>query len=136
LASTAGTHVADAATRPDFLILGYPVITFRDPLAHGGSRANLIGKNPDKKLIDYYSNELQVTKQTPPAFLVHARDDGVKVENSVQFRDALRQAGVACELVLLEKGGHGFGLGVNGGEPATWPARCAAWLRAQKILEP
>ncbi|MCX7049527.1 MAG: alpha/beta hydrolase [Candidatus Sumerlaeota bacterium] len=145
LASTAGTHfdagesgaadpVARMSSRPDFLILGYPVITFKDPIAHKGSRANLIGKTPDPKMIELYSNELQVTPQTPPAFLVHAKDDGVKVDNSLLFQEAMKKAGVPCELQLYEKGGHGFGLGVNGGEVATWPERCAAWMKAQKIL--
>lgn len=145
LASTAGTHFdlgdANAADlidrltcRPDFMILGYPVITFKSPLGHSGSRDAFLGKNADAKLVDEYSNELQVTPQTPPTFLVHAQDDGVKCENSIQFRDALAKAGVPCELALFDKGGHGYGLGMNGGEVATWPKKCEQWLRSQKLL--
>jgi len=146
LASTAGTHFdagkADAqdpieqqSCRPDFIILGYPVITFNPPIAHTGSRDNLLGKNADATLIEKYSNELQVTAQTPPAFLVHARDDGVNVENSIQFAEAMKKAGVPCELQLYDKGGHGYGLGMNGGEVAGWPAQCEKWMRSMKLLE-
>ncbi len=145
LASTAATHFdggkADAADavdqqscRPDFVILGYPVVTFKGPFAHTGSRNNLIGKDPDPALIDLYSNELQVTPQTPPTFIVHAKDDPVKVGNSIQFKEAMDKVNVPCHLELYETGGHGFGLGVHGGEVATWPGRCQAWLKEQKII--
>ncbi|MEP6748698.1 MAG: alpha/beta hydrolase [Bacteroidota bacterium] len=119
LASTAGTHFnktvitnsKNISLRPDFMILLYPVISFTDSLAHMGSRTNLIGKNPSPEKISYYSNELQVTKQTPPAFIVHAKDDGgVKVQNSISFYDALQKNGVPSEIHLYEKGGHGFGM--------------------------
>ncbi len=119
LASTAGTHfnhpVIDnkkkVSLRPDFMVLLYPVISFTDSLAHIGSRTNLIGKNPSQEKINYYSNEMQVTKETPPAFLVHAKDDGaVKVQNSISFYDALQKNGVQAEIHLFEKGGHGFGM--------------------------
>lgn len=133
LASTLATHFT-AADRPAFAILIYPVITFAGPNAHGGSRGNLLGKNPDAALIERYCNERHVTAQTPPTFLVHAADDGVKIANSEMFAEALTKAGVPHEFMRLEKGGHGFGLGVKGGEPATWPARCLAWLTAQKLL--
>jgi len=119
LASTAGTHFNNAAIknirntslRPDFMILLYPVISFTDSIGHTGSRNNLIGKNPTQEKIKYYSNELQVSKQTPPAFLVHAKDDNVvKVQNSIDFYDALQKNGVPAEIHLYEKGGHGFGM--------------------------
>jgi len=121
-------------SRPDFLILGYPVITFSGAVAHKGSRADLLGKSPDPKLFDYYSADLQVTPQTPPAFIVQAKDDPIKVENSILFHDAMERAKVPCEMQLYEKGGHGFGLGVHGGEVADWPARCEAWLKRSGIL--
>jgi acetyl esterase/lipase len=147
LASTVGTHfdsgqkdaanaIERASSRPDFLILIYPVISMREPITHEGSRLNLLGKAPDEERVAYYSNELQVTAQTPPTFLVHAKDDRVNVENSVRFHQALQRAGVPSEIHLYEKGGHGYGLGVNGGEVATWPERCAAWLKARNLLEP
>jgi acetyl esterase/lipase len=147
LASTAGTHF-DAGTpeaadpldrlscRPDFLVLIYPVISMQNPIAHQGSRKNLLGANPDPKLLELYSNELQVTAQTPPAFLVQTRDDGVKVENSIRFDEAMKKAGVPSELNLFDKGGHGYGLGINGGEVATWPQRFEKWLESKGLLKP
>ena len=133
LASTMATH-ATAEDRPAFAVLVYPVITFIGPNAHGGSRDNLLGKDAALDLLERYSNDRQVTAQTPPTFLVHAADDGVKIANSELFAAALAKAGVAHELLRLEQGGHGFGLGVKGGEPATWPDRCLAWLSRQGLL--
>jgi len=136
LASTLGTHFAQPETRPDFMILAYPVVTFRAPLAHMGSRTRLIGSQPDPKLVDFYSNEIQVKSGTPPAFIVHAKDDRVsKVENSIQFRDAMQKAGVPCELLLLDKGGHGFGLDSKKVTADVWPDRCLAWLKMMKFVE-
>jgi acetyl esterase/lipase len=145
LASSVATHfdlgnmhsldrVARLSSRPDFLILGYPVITFHGPYAHTGSRDNLLGPNADPKLVTLYSNDEQVTAQTPPTFLVQAQDDPVSVQNSVLFSEALKQHGVPYEFLHLQTGGHGFGLGVHGGEPAAWPDRCLAWLKANKFL--
>jgi len=142
LASTAGTHfnnafiqnVKNTSLRPDFMILLYPVISFTDSLAHMGSRNNLIGKNPTAEKIKYYSNELQVTRQTPPAFLVHAKDDGgVKVQNSIAFYDALQKNGVASEIHLYEKGGHGFGMNNKTSEDK-WMDWLQAWLKKNKFL--
>ena len=146
LASTAGTHFdagrADAAdpvervsSRPDVMILIYPVITMREK-THAGSRKNLLGDNPSPELVALLSNEEQVTKESPPAFLVHTMTDtAVPVENTLMFVSALRRAGVPFELHLYERGPHGFGLGTaRENRPAdpvlsTWPARCADWLR-------
>ncbi len=135
LASTLATHFTKD-DRPAFAVLVYPVITFSGPNAHTGSRDNLLGKNADAALITRYCNEQQVTAQTPPTFLVHAADDGVKIANSEMFAEALAKVGVPHELLRFEKGGHGFGLGLHGGEPAAWPVRCIAWLEAQKLLAP
>ncbi len=140
LASTLGTHfdagdsnatdaVERVSCRPDFLILAYPVITMDLQYTHRGSRTNLLGQNPDPKLVEYLSNELQVTTQTPPAFLFHTTDDAtVAVENSVNFYLALRKAKVPAEMHLYEHGAHGTGLGKD---PilASWPQRLADWLR-------
>lgn len=142
LASTVGTHIEEAprakadlverlSARPDFMVLVYPVISMKEPITHEGSLHNLLGATPDPKLVEFYSNESQVTPQTPPTFLVQAKDDRVSVENSLRFYAALQKAGVPSEFHVLEKGGHGFGLGVNGGEPATWPALCAVWLKTR-----
>jgi acetyl esterase/lipase len=137
LASTAGTHfnkavipnIKNTSLRPDFMILLYPVISFTDSLAHIGSRNNLIGKNPTQEKINYYSNELQVTKQTPPTFLVHAKDDnGVKVQNSIAFYDALKKNGVPAEIHLYERGGHGFGMN-NKTSNDKWMDWLQAWMK-------
>jgi acetyl esterase/lipase len=137
LASTVATRASlekdSAASRPDFQILLYPVITLKDgPTLHPGSRRNLLGEAPDASRIDMYSNDGRVGKNTPPAFIVHAMDDkGVPIENSRRYIAALSKAGVPCELVELTTGGHGFALGTDGGEPAKWPPLCLEWLKKQ-----
>jgi acetyl esterase/lipase len=140
LASTAGTHfdagnagaseaIDRVSSRPDFLVLCYPVISF-GTFAHAGSRRNLLGDNPDPKLVENLSNELQVNRDTPPAFLFHTTTDAtVPVENSVLFYSALRQAGVPAELHIYERGPHGVGLAPADPVLSTWPARLADWLR-------
>lgn len=142
LASTAGTHFSKVlidnpektSVRPDFMILLYPVISFTDSLGHTGSRNNLIGNSPTQALIKLYSNELQVTKQTPPTFIVHAGDDAsVKVENSLRFYEALKKNGVSAELFIYPKGGHGFGL-VNPTSPDRWMDRCLDWMKSNGWL--
>ncbi len=147
LASTAATHFDDGkadstdpiekvSCRPDFAILAYPVITMTDK-THGGSRTNLIGSKPDPKLLDFYSNEKQVTAKTPPTFLFHTVEDkAVPIENSRLFRDACVKAGVPVELVEYEKGQHGVGLGVNSGLPlAEWPMRLEEWLKKRGLQD-
>jgi acetyl esterase/lipase len=145
LAATVSTHVvvADAnakdpvlkvGSRPDFSVLIYPVITFDAQVGHAGSANNLLGKNADPEQVKLYSNDLQVDAKTPPTFLVHAADDPVKVGNSDLYVAALTKAGVPHEFMRLEKGGHGFGMGIKGGEPATWPERCLAWMGKQGLL--
>jgi acetyl esterase/lipase len=140
LASTLATHFdpgrADASdaierlsSRPNLAILIYPVITMRDK-THAGSKKNLLGDNPPAELVTLLSNEEQVTKDTPPTFLVHTMTDtSVPVENSLMFVAALRKAGVPVEFHLYERGPHGFGLGRDDPILSTWPARCADWLR-------
>ncbi len=146
LAATAATHYdagkADAAEvsgrascRPDFTILVYAVVSMKPGVGHPTTNNALLGKTPTPEMVELYSNELRVSAQTPPTFLVHAKDDGVKYENSVLFHEALKKAGVATELQLFDTGGHGYGLGIHGGEVAQWPQRCADWLKTQKILE-
>jgi acetyl esterase/lipase len=147
LASTAGTHfdagdagAADAVdrlgSRPDFLILGYPVISFTTPYTHKGSLRNLLGDAPDAKLIESLSNELQVTAQTPPTFLFHTNaDTGVPPENSVLFYLALRKAKVPAEMHIFEKGPHGVGLGNTDPALAEWPILLAKWLRTRGLVK-
>lgn len=144
LAATASTHFKTQvgeiiddkiSVRPDFSILMYPVISFSDKIGHTGSRDNLLGKNAPFDKIEYYSNELQVTKETPPAFLVHAINDWVMVENSLAYVKACKAAGVPAELHMYDKGGHGFGMkkGLKG-PVSHWPERLEEWLIENKWL--
>ncbi len=134
LASTAGTHF-DTSCRPDFLILGYPVISFTSEYVHKGSRRNLLGDDPDPALVENLSNEKQVTPQTPPTFLFHTNEDkGVPPENSVLFYLALRKAGVPAEMHIYERGRHGVGLAPKDPVLSSWPARLADWLRVRGLL--
>ncbi|MEO8624946.1 MAG: alpha/beta hydrolase [bacterium] len=147
LASTAGTHYdAGAATnsdpiervssRPDFMLLLYPVITMRaDSITHRGSRTNLLGTNPDAALDRLLSNETQVTRDTPPTFLVHSTDDKtVPVENSLLFYQALRNNGVKAEMHIFEYGGHGFGLAPTDPVLGAWTTVCESWMRRHKWI--
>ena len=138
LASTAGTHYNKAviantnntSLRPDFMLLIYPVISFDDSIGHRGSRDNLIGKNPSGEKKKYYSNELQVTDDTPPTFLVHAGDDDVvNVENSIRFYKACLQHHVPVEMHLYQNGGHGFGMHLPKNKDL-WMERCMNWMAA------
>jgi acetyl esterase/lipase len=142
LASTLGTHFKDAkisnekntSLRPDFMILVYPVISFQDDICHKGSRENLIGKQPSKENIALYSNELQVTAETPPTFLIHASDDDVVAPaNSIKFYENLIQHNVKAELHVYQAGGHGFGLH-NKTTPDDWFGRCKSWLESNRWL--
>ncbi len=137
LASTAETHYKQAVIpnkdnvnlRPDFAILMYPVITFTEK-THGGSKENLIGKNPTQELVDLYSNEKQVTADTPPTFIIMAQDDStVPIENAVLFYSALIKNKVKTEMHLYQKGGHGFGID-NRQSPGKWFDWCKHWLAA------
>ena len=142
LASTVGTHFNQPVRkeldgvnlRPDFMLLIYPVISFNDSIGHRGSRDNLIGKNPDKNLAHLFSNEKQVTAQTPPTFLVHASDDdGVNPENSIRFYEALLKNKVPAEMHLYEHGGHGFGLH-NKTTEENWFQTCINWMKTNKFV--
>jgi len=102
---------------------------------HAGSRKMLLGENPTPELVALLSDEEQVTKATPPAFLVHTADDpGVPVENSLKFADALRKAHVPFELNIYEHGPHGFGMGKGDPILTTWLGRCATWLRVHHFV--
>ena len=142
LASTLSTHFSQAvidnpaniSLRPDFSILIYPVISFHDSLAHGGSKGNLIGKNPSAADVKNYSNELQVNANTPPAFLVHASDDKtVPPDNSIVYYQALIKNKVKGEMHIYQQGGHGFGMN-NTTTSDKWTERLRAWLVASKLL--
>jgi acetyl esterase/lipase len=146
LASTAATHFdvgqADSkdpierqSCRPDFAVLCYPVISLIEPFGHSGSKRNLLGDQPDPKLVEFLSNEKQVTADTPPTFLFHTGDDaGVPVENSLAFYAALRKAKVPAELHVYQVGPHGVGLA--NADPAVfgWKDRLADWMRTNNFL--
>ncbi|MEO6036278.1 MAG: alpha/beta hydrolase [Verrucomicrobiota bacterium] len=152
LASTVLTHFdsgkADAedpidrqSSRPDLGVLCYPVISMGEK-GHAGSRKNLLGDNPSADLIKDLSNELQVTKETPPCFLFHTvEDSGVPVENSLIFASALRAAGVPFDLHIYEKGPHGMGLGFKVYSPYEpdklhpWTRDCIFWLKEHKFAK-
>ncbi|MFN7997306.1 MAG: alpha/beta hydrolase [Bryobacteraceae bacterium] len=147
LASTTGTHfdggnpqAADpidrVSCRPDFMILAYPVISFTTPYTHRGSLRNLLGDNPDAKLVASLSNETQVTAQTPPTFLFHTDEDkGVPPENSILFYLALRKAGVPAELHIYQRGPHGVGLAPTDAVLVTWTQRLKDWLDIRGLLQ-
>ena len=103
-------------------------------VTHGGSRKNLLGDNPEEKLIELYSNEKQVTKDTPPMCFVHASNDPVSSENSVLLYAALKKANVPAEMHLYADGGHGFGMRKGQHPVATWPDRVAEWMTARGYL--
>ena len=146
LAATAGTHFDEGnpgsadpierfGSRPDFLVLGYPVMSFKAPYAHQGSVHALLGDNPDPKLIEELSNELHVTSRTPPTFLFHTNEDkSVPAENGVLFYLALRKAGVPAEMHIFEHGPHGVGLALGDPVLSMWPALLANWFRERGLL--
>ncbi|NJO88057.1 MAG: alpha/beta hydrolase [Chloroflexia bacterium] len=143
LASTISTHFNETvyessdstSARPDFSLLVYPVISMDSAITHMGSRANLLGNNPKRELIEHFSNELQVTDKTPPTFMVHSIDDGaVPVQNSIKYALAMREHGVSCELHIYEHGGHGYGLSMWGGTQSAWPEACREWLLVNGFL--
>jgi acetyl esterase/lipase len=117
------------------MVLVYPVITLEDPLAHRGSRTNLLGATPDTSLVRFFSNETRVTPLTPPTFLVASTDDAtVPVENTIQFYLALHAAKVPAELHVYESGRHGFGLAPNDPYLGSWLERCAAWMARYRLV--
>lgn len=146
LASSTGTHfdkgdpkakdpIDRLSCRPDFMFLIYPVISFTEECSHIGSRNNLLGRNPDPKLVELFSNERQVTKDTPPTCLVHANaDKGVPPENSILFYMALRKAGVPAEMHIYEKGPHGFGMRSTDPVLKAWTDRCIDWLKTRGLM--
>jgi acetyl esterase/lipase len=149
LASTTGTHfdpgnasstdpIERASSRPDFMLLLYPVITMRaDSVTHAGSRLNLLGPSPTAELERLLSNETQVTAQTPPTFIVHTEDDRtVPVQNALLFYDALKRNGVQAEMHVFEHGPHGFGLAPADPVLSVWTTLCETWMRRHGWLTP
>jgi acetyl esterase/lipase len=142
LAATASTHfnkdytgsLSGANLRPDFSILLYPVISMR-PFGHGGSKQSLLGKNPTEEELALFSNEEQVTAQTPKAFIVHASDDtAVPLKNSLLYAERLTANKVPVDLHVYAKGGHGFGLNNKTTSGDLWFDRLITWMKANQLL--
>jgi acetyl esterase/lipase len=137
VAATLATHFNDkvyqtndsVSARPDFSILIYPVITMDSAITNTWSRRNLIGNNPSEKDVLYFSNELHVTENTPPAFLVHSiDDDAVPVQNSINYAMALHKYTIPCELHIYQSGKHGYGMGRTSNTESSWTEACKKWL--------
>ena len=130
-----GAELDAVSARPTFIALLYPVITMKGAFVHAGSRRSLLGESPKPELVDRLSVELQVTKDTPPAFMVHTEEDtSVPLENSLLFFQALRQFKIDSELHLYEKGPHGFGTRADLGPTSDWPKRWEDWMRSHGWL--
>jgi acetyl esterase/lipase len=140
LAASASTHydhgnpkaidpIEQESSRPDLLVLCYPVITMNPPYTHEGSRLNLLGSEPSTELIELMSNELQVTADSPPTFLWHTSNDPVFVENSLLYAAALSRHKVPFDLHVYEKGRHGLGLAEDDEHVGTWTDLCSVWLK-------
>jgi enterochelin esterase-like enzyme/predicted esterase len=147
LASTVSTHfdekvykpIDSTSARPDFSLLIYPVISMDSTITHAGSRENLLGKHPSLEMVKHFSNALQVTDKTPPAFMIHSMDDGtVPVENSIEYALAMKKHHIPCELHLYERGGHGYGLGLelwrSNNTESTWTEACRKWLEVRGYI--
>lgn len=147
LASSVSTHILDGnpeatdklerySTRPDFMILVYPVISFTTPYTHNDSRKKFLGTKNTIEMRELFSNELQVTYKTPPTLLIHANDDKVvPPENSILFYTALRKAGVEASLIIFPYGGHGFGMRQKNEYVDTWPEHCHKWLKIKGLIK-
>lgn len=132
LASTLSTHYSEKATRPDFQILFYPVITMNSSYTHGGSRKNLLGENPSQELVDKYSNELQVTPETPKAFILFSSDDNaVPVANGVNYYMSLIKNKVSAAFFIYPVGGHGWGFRDSFIYKREWTGELEKWLREE-----
>lgn len=146
VASTLGTHLADISAigdeldkynfKPAFMLLVSAVISFNDNIMHKGSRDQLIGKSPSPEMIKLYSNENQVSKQTPPALLIHGNDDkAVPPLNSIVFYQALYAAGVSSSLHIFPSGGHGYTVNMKSGSAVMWPHIAIEWLKEMKFIQ-
>ena len=135
--ASAPDQVDRVSSRPDFTVLGYPVISLTEPWTHRGSKTALLGANPDPALAAALSGERAVTKDTPPTFLFHTNaDTTVPPENSVHYYLALRRASVPAELHIFEEGAHGVGLANDDDALSEWSTLLANWLRVRGIVKP
>ena len=146
LASTVSTHfdygsntaedeIERTSSRPDFSILVYPVISMKKDITHNGTRENLIGKDPSEEKIKFFSGELNVSQDTPPAILIHTSDDTtVKPINSINYYLALKRYNIPAALHIWEKGGHGYGISEAKGAVRSWPEVVRDWMIQRKII--
>lgn len=148
LASSAGTlfeegdelaekEIRRYSSRPDLMILCYPVITMASPqYAHEGSKFHLLGEQPSLSLVQKMSTDKQVTKNTPPTFLWHTADDEtVSVENSLMFARSLGKYDIPYALHIFESGKHGLGLAEDSPEVNLWSKLCEEWLKNRKFIK-
>jgi acetyl esterase/lipase len=134
--ATAADALDRLSSRPDFAVLGYPVISMTEEWTHKGSRTNLLGDNPDPELAKSLSGERAVTRETPPTFLFQTNEDAtVPAENAVYYYLALRKAAVPAELHVFEKGPHGVGLANDDAALSEWSKLLANWLRVRKLIK-
>ena len=130
-----GDSIDFQSARPDFMVLGYPVISMQDGITHKGSRMNLLGSSPTSELLKGYSTDQQIDPRTPLAFIFLAGDDNTVIpENSIRFYQELIKHNIPAELHIFEQGGHGFGLRDLQGNVAEWPGLCKKWLQGQGMV--
>ncbi len=122
------------SARPDFAMFIYPVLSMEQKETHSGTRFKILGAKPTQEQIDLCSAEKQVTKDTPPVFLVQSKDDFVSCKNSLLMEQACKEKGVPVELNLYEKGGHGYGMEQRGNPTDVWPAAAEKWLKSQGVM--
>ncbi len=135
-AAGAADTVDRAGSRPDFAVLGYPVISMTEGWTHKGSRTNLLGEKFDPELAKSLSGERAVTTETPPTFLFQTNEDtAVPAENSVYYYLALRKAGIPAEMHVFERGPHGVGLGNDDAALSEWSKLLANWLRGHNVIK-
>lgn len=134
--ASAADPIDRVSSRPDFVVLGYPVISLVEPWTHQNSKRNLLGDAPDAALARRLSTDTQVTASTPPTFIYHTNaDTSVPVENAIAYFLALRKAGVPAEMHVFRNGAHGSGLGQQDPALAEWPRLLANWLRVSGFVK-
>ncbi len=133
--ANAADPIDRASSRPDFTILGYPVISLAEPWTHQGSKTSLLGEQAPAELARSLSADQAVTPRTPPTFLFLTNTDtAVPPENSVTYYLALRKAGVPAEMHIFENGPHGVGLATEDAALSEWPKLLINWMRVHKLL--
>ena len=132
----ASEAVDRVSSRPDFSVLGYPVVSLVEPWTHQGSKDNLLGANADPQLAKRLSGEQAVTKETPPTFIFQTNaDKTVPAENATYYFLALRKAGVPVELHIFETGVHGVGLAMEDPALSEWSRLLTNWLRVHAVIK-